>query len=88
MKILSPKDYKISSRTIIEQVDENTYAIVIQRKSRIIMKDGRQVMQKIETLKTYFPNGIFLFKTSAPVCSKTLTYLTEQHVQVITIDSK
>ena len=41
-KNIDPKEFDLASRTILEQIDAKTIAIVIKRKSRIIMADGRK----------------------------------------------
>lgn len=38
---LEPKEFGLPARTVIGQIDENTIALIIDRKSRIIMADGK-----------------------------------------------
>jgi hypothetical protein len=38
----NPKEFGLPARTVIEQIDKNTIALVIDRKSRIIMSDGKK----------------------------------------------
>ncbi len=78
---LSPKEFGIPARTIIEQTD-NTIAIVIDRKSRIIMADGKKILDKIQKIKQHYPISDFALKTTAPVCSKTRSFLEENNVKV------
>ena len=47
---LDPKDFGLQSRTIIERINQNTIALVINRKSRIIMSDGRKILDKVEKI--------------------------------------
>lgn len=79
---LDAKDFGLPSRTVIEQVDVKTVALVIKRKSRIIMADGRKILGKVETIKTVQPEWQVVLETTAPVCSKTLVFLEEAGVQV------
>ena len=44
---IDPIEFGITGKTIIEQVGKNHYAIVISRKSRIIMADGRKLWEKL-----------------------------------------
>ena len=45
-KTIDPKEFGITGKTIIEEMGENAYAIVINRKSRIIMSDGIKILEK------------------------------------------
>ena len=80
---LSPKKFGLPARTVIEQIDGDTIAIVIDRKSRIIMADGRKILEKIQKIKESCPNSGFALKTTAPVCSKTRSYLETEGIQII-----
>lgn len=79
----SPKEYGLPARTVIQKVDDKTIAIVINRKSRIIMADGKKIYEKIELLKTFHPEAVFALKTSAPICSKTIEFLKDQNIKLI-----
>jgi hypothetical protein len=80
---LSPKKFGLPARTVIEQIDGNTIAIVIDRKSRIIMADGKKIFEKIQKIKKSYPNSNFSLKTIAPLCSKTRSYLESEGIQII-----
>ncbi len=41
--ILNPRQFGLPSRTILEKINQKTIALVINRKSRIIMADGRKM---------------------------------------------
>ena len=45
-KPMDPKTFGLPPRTVLERVGDNKIAIVIRRKSRIIMKDGRNILEK------------------------------------------
>ncbi len=83
--ILEPKEFGLTPRTVVEQVGENTVAIVINRKSRIIMADGKKILEKIRKIKTVRPQATFALKTGAPVCGKTTAFLAGEGVQIIPI---
>ena len=51
VKLLEPKEFGLSPRTVIGEFAENKFALIKDRKSRIIMKDGRQIYEQIETIK-------------------------------------
>ena len=82
MKKLDPKRYNLSSRTNILQGNQKELYIVIDRKSRIIMKDGYRILNTAKTiLETGGPCLIHVL-TSAPVCSKTQLFLLENNIQI------
>jgi hypothetical protein len=81
-KFIDPKLYGLPPSTKLEQVGTNKYDIVIQRKSRIIMKDGKGILAKVNKIKDHVPNAKVNLKTSAPVCSKTNAFLEERGISV------
>jgi len=81
-KFIDPKLYGLPPSTILKQVDTTKFNLVIQRKSRIIMKDGEGVLAKVNKIKNYVPNAKVSLKTSAPVCSKTKAFLEGHGISV------
>lgn len=75
MNRIDPKEFGLHARTVLEQVDEHTVALVMDRKSRIIMADGRKIVEKVDKIHKVRPELTIILKTSAPVCSKTLAFL-------------
>jgi len=88
MNRVDPKRYGLHARTVLEQIDEQTLALVIDRKSRIIMADGRKILDKVEQIRTIQPDLQLLLKTSAPLCSKTLAFLKQADIQVLPLVPK
>ncbi|MBM9515198.1 hypothetical protein [Desulfogranum marinum] len=80
---LPPSEFGLPSKTVIEQIDKDTIAIVIDRKSRVIMKDGENILEKANMIKGYRPRAMFALKTTAPVCSKTKAFLEEEGILII-----
>lgn len=78
-----PKTYGLSSRVTLHAVKEAHLALVIHRKSRIIMADGRKIMKKVEAIQSVNPKLQVSLMTSAPLCSKTARYLSEHGVAVL-----
>ena len=78
-----PKEFNLPPRTVLEQVDRATIAIILDRKSRIIMADGRKIAEKAEQIKKFDPGVQVILKTGAPVCSKTAEYLASQGIKTI-----
>lgn len=80
--LLNPKQFGLHVRTVLEQVDDKTIAIVIDRKSRIIMADGRKILARAGKIKKALPDTSVVLKTSAPVCSKTVRFLEDEGIKI------
>jgi hypothetical protein len=78
-----PKALGLGSRVTVEVIDVSTYAIVMNRKSRIIMADGKKILANAEKIKQSKPGTRIMLKTTAPVCSKTLTFLADHGIETI-----
>ena len=81
-KYINPTSLGLPSRTTVEEIDNNTLAIVIQRKSRIIMADGIKILAKVATIKTARPGIRVVLKTATPICSKTLKFFEREGFEV------
>ena len=81
-KYLDPKSIGLPSRTTVEVVSKNTLALVIKRKSRIIMADGIKILAKVATIKTARPGIRVVLKTATPICSKTLKFFEREGFEV------
>ena len=82
-KYIDPRSLGLPSRTIVEEIDTKTLAIVIKRKSRIIMADGIKILAKVAAIKTARPRVTVALKTTAPICSKTLKCFEVNGLEVI-----
>lgn len=82
-KFIDPKLFSIPPSTKLKQVDADQFDIIIQRKSRIIMKDGGGILAKVDKIKHHIPKAKVNLKTSAPVCSKTKAFLKEHGISVL-----
>ena len=80
MKNIDPKRYNLSSRTILRQIGKNNISIIIDRKSRIIMNDGRRIIKQARAIHQINSNIIITVLSSAPVCSKTRALLLENNI--------
>lgn len=83
---IDPRRFGLPARTTLEEIDDQTLALVINRKSRIIMADGRKILEKIEKIKKVRTDVRVTLKTSAPVCSKTSAFLSTHGIQVTQTD--
>ena len=80
---LDPITLGLPSRTTVEEIDSSTVAIVIKRKSRIIMADGKKILAKVATIKTVKPGITVILKTTTPICSKTLQLFDSEDLEVL-----
>ena len=85
--LLTAKQFGLPARTVLEQIDNNTIAIVINRKSRIIMADGKKIAEKAQKIQSIISSSAVVLKTTAPVCSKTVNYLQSAGVRVVVVSS-
>ena len=83
IKYSDPKSLGLPSRTIVEEVNRDTLALVIERKSRIIMADGIKILSKVSIIKTAKPHMNVILKTTTPICSKTLQLFENNGLEVI-----
>jgi hypothetical protein len=80
---INPKKYNLHSRVLIKEPQPKHIVIVVNRKSRIIMKDGERINQQKETINKIKPNTKISLETTAPICSKTKNYLLSKDIKII-----
>jgi hypothetical protein len=78
---LDPKKYGLNTSTVLIENERKEIIIVINRKSRIIMKDGRKILEKVRKIQQQ-ENKIISVKTNAPLCSKTKQHLQENGIEI------
>jgi len=81
--IIETKTLGLPARTVVERLGAKHLALVKDRKSRIIMSDGRKILRQAEIIRRAFPDIRISLKTSAPVCSKTKAFLKEKGIAVV-----
>ncbi len=82
MKKLDSIKYGLNSRIKLFQNTKKEVFLIIDRKSRVIMKDGLRIIDIAEKVKSKEEYTGFYLKTSAPVCSKTKLYLNQRNVLI------
>ena len=82
---IDPEIFGLSPRTILEK-EKNKYYIVINRKSRIIMKDSLRLLQMVTTIQKKANTKNVAIKTTAPVCSKSIAFFKENKIELIQVD--
>ncbi len=81
MKRIDPKKFNLSKKVVIEKTT-SSLSIIINRKTRIIMKDGRRLLEQANQIKKVSNKPVSIF-TTAPVCSKTKAFLSNNNVEII-----
>ena len=81
MKNIDPTNYKLHSRVKLLGKNKRVF-IVIDRKSRIIMKDGHRIVRIVKQINQIEVDKEVSVLSGAPVCKKTKKFLLENHVVV------
>lgn len=81
-EIIEAKELGLPARTVVERLEHDHYALVMGRRSRIIMADGKKIVAKAEIIRAHRPGATVRLKTAAPVCSKTLALLSRHGIAV------
>ena len=82
MKKIDPKRYNLSQRLNLQQNELNELFIIIDRQSRIIMKDGHRILKMVNRIQSIEKDRHVSVLTSEPVCSKTKTFLSNHSIPV------
>ena len=85
MEHVDPKTYGLPARAVLMSNGQNQFSLVINRKSRIIMKDAQTILKKAESIKEIAPSAIVSLETTAPVCSKSIQFLKENGISVVDV---
>ena len=82
MKNIDPRKYNLSPRIRLQENSSKNIFIVMDRKSRIIMKDGHRISAIAESILDMEEKANISVLTSAPVCSKTREFLLEKNIMI------
>jgi hypothetical protein len=85
---IDPKLYELPPRTILMKRGSDEFILVINRKSRIIMKDALTVLKRAEKIKEKALNARVVLETNAPVCSKSIKFLKDNGIGVVKVPEK
>ena len=80
MKNIDPTKNKVYYMVDLRQDRSGDLLIIIDRKSRIIMKDGIRVLEMVKKINKIDPKKNISVRTSAPICSKTKKLLLENNI--------
>ena len=75
---IDPAELKLPPSMNLEQVDDHAFILTIKRKSRIIMQDGRKLLEKLQPVRARIPAARIEIRATAPICSKTQRFLTDE----------
>jgi hypothetical protein len=81
----SPKNFGLTPRTMVGQYYSNHWVLIKDRKSRIIMKDGRQIVKQIKLIQNCKQNLKISLATNAIVCGKTTTFLKDRGIEILSL---
>ena len=85
MKPVDPKTYNLSPRVKLLEDNRGSLFVLIDRKSRVVMKDGHRIVKIVEDIKKVNQNKNISLLTSAPVCSKTKKHLLKYSIPVLAL---
>jgi len=80
---IDPKQFGLPPKTIIEKLADNHYVLVVDRKSRVIMADGKKLLEKAEKIKVVEPGTKISLRSTASVCTKTIRFLADQGIDLL-----
>ena len=81
MKKIDPKLYGLHSRITLRKNKKDIY-IVIDRKSRVVMKDGYRILEIAKKIRNFEIGKNVSVLSGAPLCSKTRKFLTENNITI------
>ena len=82
MKKIDPRRYNLSPRLNLQQNKLNELFIIINRKSRVVMKDAHRILEMVNRIQSIEKDRYVSVLTSAPVCSKTRIFLSDNSIPV------
>ena len=85
MKPIDPKTYNLSPRTKLLEDNKGSLFVVVDRKSRVVMKDGYKIVKIAKDIKKVNQNKKISLLTSAPVCSQTKKHLLKCSIPVLAL---
>ena len=74
---IDPGLYGLPPKTVLTKQGMGEFALLIDRKSRIIMKDAKGILAKADKIREKVPGAVVKLQTTAPVCSKSIIFLNE-----------
>lgn len=85
IELLEPKKFGLNSRTILGKISNDQLILIKDRKSRIIMQDGKKILEQIKTIRLHSKNILVNLATNAPICSKTKKLLKKKGIKIYSL---
>jgi len=82
-ELLNAEDYRLAKRTKLIMLKKDRIGIIKKRKSRIIMKDGRQILDIAGQIRKVDAGLSIALLISGPICGKTTKFLNENQIEII-----
>lgn len=82
-KRVDPQKFGLPRKTLVEQINKKHFAIVINRKSRVIMSDGKKILDKAAMIRKREPDSEISLKITGPICRKTKKFLAEHGIALL-----
>ena len=79
---IDPNKFSLNKGVVLSHGPTNYIAIIINRKSRIIMKDGLRILEQAKRINAVLPAVKVSVETNAPVCSKTNRFLSYHRINI------
>ena len=79
---IDPEKFGLSKKTKLYK-DKNKVLIKVDRKSRILMKDGLRFVEIVKKIRKNKKDQKVTLFTNAPLCSKTKTFLTKRDISIL-----
>ena len=82
-KQIDATEYGLSKRINIVEISKNHLGILKQRKSRVIMKDGEQILDIADLIRKIDSNIKISLIISGPICGKTIKHLESNSINIV-----
>jgi len=82
MEALTDK-YKLPKRVKLEEINDETIAIVKLIKSRIIQKDAKKIIEIADKIREVTPNKKVALVCTENICSKSKALLADNDIDII-----
>ncbi len=79
-----PAYYELSSRTKLEQIDDNHIGVIKLIKSRIIAKDAIKIVEMAESIRSKDATLSISLICTSNICSKSIRLLEDNQIGIIT----
>ena len=80
---INPNTLGLTNQTKIISDGEQHYFILKDRKSRIIMKDGHQVLNQAKMIRKIISGATISLATPAPECTKTSRFFNKNGINTL-----